>query len=310
VNVAPKFPVGTLAIAKERSGNEKLGDCATTYAAQQSCPSSCVFADGGGCYAETGRVGKFVTEPLNTAAQGLTALDVAYAEAEEIDALPPGTRRPLRLHTVGDCKTDQTARIVSGAAERYMERSGGPVFTYTHAWRDVDRESWGRVSVLASCETLADVVEARLRGYATAIVTETHPTEKLYSPANAPTMAHLPCPAQTRGRSCSSCGLCFNDRRLYEAGYSIAFALHGIPLTVRRAKLALRSPDDPTRRVPAEDRLRELLAERPDLTARQAAVELVMNEPYVGQLLAFLRGEAKHPSVLRRERYDRRKVAA
>jgi hypothetical protein len=80
--------------------------------------------------------------------------------------------RPLRLHTVGDCRTDEAARIVAAAAERYMDAGGGPVWTYTHAWRLVDRASWGRVSVLASCETPEQVELARARGYATAIVVD------------------------------------------------------------------------------------------------------------------------------------------
>jgi hypothetical protein len=47
---------GLAAIAVARSSNEKIGDCATTYAAQASCPSSCAFFNGGGCYAEAGHV--------------------------------------------------------------------------------------------------------------------------------------------------------------------------------------------------------------------------------------------------------------
>jgi hypothetical protein len=78
----------------------------------------------------------------------------------------------MRLHTVGDCRTDEAAKIVAAAAERYMDAGGGPVWTYTHAWRLVDRASWGRVSVLASCETPEQVELARARGYATAIVVD------------------------------------------------------------------------------------------------------------------------------------------
>lgn len=303
---------GTLAIAKEQSSNAKLGDCATTYAAQQSCPSACVFANGGGCYAETGRVGKFVTAPLNASAELApsppTPQAVAIQEAEAIDALSADSGRPLRLHTVGDCSTDEAARIVAAAAARFEERGGGRVWTYTHAWRDVERQSWGTVSVLASCETAADVVLAASRGYATALVVEEFESDKRHRTLSE--VSALPCPAQTRDRSCSTCRLCFNDTRLRDAGISIAFELHGIPYAVRQARLALRRPSDPRRRDTVEVQLRELLDERPELTAREASVELVMSEPYAGQLLAFLRGTAKHPSVLRRERYDRAKAAA
>lgn len=300
---------GVVAVAKGLSGNEKLGACATTYAAQVSCPPDCVFADGGGCYAETGRVGKFVTSPLNAAAKDAASspLDVAYAEARAIDDLPVVAGRPLRLHTVGDCATDEAARIVSAAAERYMARGGGPVWTYTHAWRSVDRSSWGRVSVLASCETAADVEAARSRGYASSIVLEEFKSDTRFALEAA---AVVPCPAQTRHRSCSTCRLCFNDAGLRARRVTIGFELHGIPYAIRQARMALRQPDDPDRRLTAEEQLRRMLERRPSITARTAAVELSMNASYAAQLLAYLRGEADHPSVLRRRRYDRRKAAA
>lgn len=298
----------TLAIAKNVSGNSKIGDAATTYAAQPSCPLSCPFLDGGGCYAETGRIGMFVTRPLNEAAarSGATAVTVALAEAEAIDLLIPVGGRPLRLHSVGDCSTDQAARTVSAAAERYMQRGGGPVWTYTHAWRDVDRASWGDVSVLASCETPADVLLAHARGYATAVVVEEFESDRKYS-GSIPESAVLPCPQMTRGVACSDCRLCMDDAGLRERGCSIGFEIHGIPLTVRRARAALRAPGDPGRRLSAEDQLRALLKEQPLISAKGAAALLDMNAGYAGQLLAFLRGHAEHPSVLRRRRHDRHK---
>jgi hypothetical protein len=406
---------GTLALATARSNNSKIGEAATTYAEQRSCPSDCVFFDGGGCYAEEGPLGKFVTAPLNRAAQAVEAgpVEIAQAEADAIDDLSVVPGLPLRLHTVGDCATDEAACIVAAAAERYMERGGGPVWTYTHAWRVVARESWGTVSVLASCETGDDVRVARSRGYATAMVVEEFDLDRLYeigsgreasrhrsgenpevpqhaaglsgsargvqtfaapaSPAegdrsrgsrpngddvrpgrsprgvgtqygpvapersraidfedspdrgtggeagSSPTAsseaaevaagdvsatacldAHpgapaslrvgqgrgratagrtltteptggsevsgqptagliarepsatvrlLPCPAQTRDVPCSECRLCFNDAGLRERDVTIGFALHGVPVTIRKATAALRNPDDPDRKL-------------------------------------------------------------
>lgn len=292
-----------IAIAKETSGNAKIGDCATTYAAQESCPPSCVFFNGGGCYAETGRIGKFVTSALNEATRdsGASALDVAEAEAAAIDGLT-GTK-PLRLHTVGDCATDEAARIIAAAAERYTARGGGPVWTYTHAWRTVSRASWGSVSVLASCETPLDVVLAQARGYATAIVVEEFEAgRRLHDGV-------LPCPAQTSDRACDNCRLCFNDKRLRDIGYSVGFEIHGIPFAVRQARQALRAPDDPHRRLTAEQRLRLELARDPSLTAERAAETLTMNPQYARLLIAHIRDGAEHPSVGRRRRYERRKAA-
>lgn len=222
--------------AVTKSGNKKLGDASTTHAAQVSCPNSCVFKDGGGCYAERGPLAWFVLRNLNETAVEIeaTAIDVAYAEAAAIDAMDTVVGRPLRLHTVGDCSSDEAARIVSQAADRYMERGGGLVWTYTHAWRDVDRRSWGNVSVLASCENEQDVIEAKDSGYATAIVVDSFEGQsKLHVRGG---IKLLPCPSQTKkGVKCSDCKLCFDDDRLMQFDYSIAFAVHGDASTKRKA---------------------------------------------------------------------------
>lgn len=246
---------GLLALAVARSSNEKIGDCATTYAAQASCPSSCAFFNGGGCYAENGRLYTGVTRPLNGAAElaGAGPREVAVEEAAAIDGLFSEVirNRPLRLHTVGDCRTDEAARIVAAAAERYMERGGGPVWTYTHAWQLVDRESWGRVSVLASCETAEQIELARARGYAPSIVVDKFAADARYVHNSTEI---LPCPAQTRaGVTCSSCRLCMNDTGLLGRGYSIGFEIHGTALSVRQAGRALAAPSDPDRRQTSRD---------------------------------------------------------
>lgn len=219
------------------SGNKKLGNASTTLASQASCPTTCPFLNAG-CYAERGPLGFFQLMPMNlhAAKVGASALDVARAEAKAIDEMATVVDRPLRLHTVGDCSSDEAAQIVSEAAERYMERGGGPVWTYTHAWRDVRRESWGAVSVLASCETPMDVELARSRGYATAIVVESFEQERLYDHDGTDI---LPCPNLTRGVKCSECRLCFSDGDVYERGYSIGFSIHGDHATRKRARAAL-----------------------------------------------------------------------
>jgi len=75
-------------------------------------------------------------------------------------------------NNLGAGKTDAAALVVAAAAARYRARGGDPVWTYTHAWRDVARESWGQLSIFASCETAADVVEAGARGYAKVLLVE------------------------------------------------------------------------------------------------------------------------------------------
>jgi hypothetical protein len=110
------------AIAIPRSKNRKLGTCASTYAAQVTCPNDCPFLNSG-CYAEVGNsYAGFTTNRLNQAARDEQrgALAVAREEARAIDTL--SGELPLRLHVVGDCRTDAAARVVGKAAARYLRR--------------------------------------------------------------------------------------------------------------------------------------------------------------------------------------------
>lgn len=219
------------------SANKKIGKAATTYASQASCPSDCVFMNAG-CYAERGYVG-IMLRNLNKEAVRVeaTVLDVAEAEADALDTMDVIAGLPLRLHTVGDCATNEAARTVAAAAKRYVARGGGIPWTYSHAWRVVDRESWGIVSVLASCETLIDVAHAKARNYATALVVDEFEGKRRYTNGD---VEIIPCPAQTKeGVTCSDCRLCFNDDRLIESGFTIGFAIHGDHVTKKRARVAL-----------------------------------------------------------------------
>jgi hypothetical protein len=291
-----------LAIAVADSDNTKLGKAATTYAAQTSCPTSCKFFNGGGCYAESGRVG-ITTARLNAAAKAVPSgpSEVADVEANAIDDIKVVPGRPLRLHTVGDCATDEAAHIVSGASARYRERGGGPVWTYTHAWRDVERESWGDVSVLASCETAVDVSDAKARDYQTAIVVEKFAKKGRHTLGpefgDAAGVEVLPCPQQTSGRTCSECRLCFDDEKLAaRGGYSIAFEVHGAPATVTRANKALTTPNDPLRRYGTRERIplviAELEAKGAPVTNAAIAAEIGCNASSVAQMRKKLEAEA------------------
>lgn len=255
-----RFAPGTLALGIANSSNVKIGKAATTYAEQRSCPTSCVFFNGGGCYAENGKLGQYITAPLNRAAAKVSATpeQIARYEALQIDAMKVVPGQPLRLHTVGDCKTDKAAQIVAAAAARYVARGGGPAWTYTHAWRDVKRASWGDVHVLASCEKPEHVREAEARGYVAAIVVEEFASIKPYDHNG---VLIQPCPAQTtKGVTCASCTLCMKTPRLREKGLTIAFAEHGPADGRRRARLALTDPDNPDRKKSSRERIPPFIA--------------------------------------------------
>lgn len=207
-----------MAHATELTANRKLGPMSTTYAAIGSCPTSCALLKSRSCYGMMGPV-SWQWRKLN----GTNKAAIARDEARHIDGLTG--LYDLRIHTLGDCSSDQAAQIVSAAAERFMQRHGKQAFGYTHAWRDVSRRSWGEVSVLASCETPTEVRAAKRRGWATAIVVTHHQQDTAYWVDG---IKLVPCPEQTgRVASCHDCRLCMRDDKLKAAGVTIAFAAHG-----------------------------------------------------------------------------------
>lgn len=222
----PKRPARPV-IAVPWSENRKTGPVGATYASQKTCPKSCPLRHKG-CYAETGPMG-MITKRLNDSAKGLSVRELAVAEADLIDRLPAFS--PLRLHVVGDCATDEAARIVAGAAERYMTRgTAADVWTYTHAWRDVERDSWGGVSVLASCHGVAEAGEAMDRGYAASVIVDEFPDGGrpwVASDATGEEVTLVPCKFQVDRTPCHACKVCFRDDRLHATRTAVAFAAHG-----------------------------------------------------------------------------------
>lgn len=215
----------------ERSANRKTGPMSVTHVSQASCPASCPLLKHG-CYAEHGRQGSW-TRQLNRTTSAPTPRSLARAEARAIDALS-GTK-PLRLHVVGDARTNEAARILARAAARYTAKHGQLVWTYTHAWRTVDRRSWGSVSVLASCETQAEVLEARRRGYTAALIVPAHSGHRAWRGRG--NVRFVPCPAQTMDNiTCKSCKLCAR----VQPGTAIAFEVHG--MGERKAREVIANP--------------------------------------------------------------------
>jgi len=209
------------------SQNVKVGDVSATYAPiDATCPASCPLKEAG-CYAKTGNVG-FQVRRLEREFAGLNGDTLAELEASEIESQgkrlkSEGISKPLRIHVSGDATSDRRASALGRAAAHWP----GPVWSYTHAWRDVSRASWGRVSVLASVETLSDATKALSRGFAPAIVVTEHPSNGRAWVDPGTGVKVIPCPSQTRDVSCADCRLCFNDSKLLAQNAAIAFAAHG-----------------------------------------------------------------------------------
>lgn len=191
------------AIAVEKSKNAKTGEVSATYASQSSCPRSCPLM-GAGCYAESGPC-NMTTQRLNRSPVQ-SPIEVALEEAAAIRTL--SGKRPLRVHVVGDCRTNEAAIHVSRAMADYPNAS----WTYTHAWRDVDVESWNGQHVTASCETFEAVEEAYAKGYKSTAIVLAEPDSRA-----------IMCPQQTKGVQCVDCKLCWTEH----AKRPIGFIVHG-----------------------------------------------------------------------------------
>lgn len=222
----------------------------STYVSIDStCPDSCTFK-ASGCYVRTGFTAQLARELDRSAAPEPGG--VIRAEVNLIDRAWPARRgwpssvpqdgarggRDLRLHVGGDCPDAASARLLAAAAERWRRRGGGVVWTYTHRWREIPREAWGSISVLASCETPEDVMAARGRGYAPAIVVRRFPDRRAFYVRGIVGRV-IPCPAETGKRTCVECRLCLDDRGLLERAATIAFEAHGGADGAEKAKRAL-----------------------------------------------------------------------
>ena len=207
---------------------EPIGPYVTsTYVAiEPTCPASCPYR-GNGCYAQAG----MAVRPLDREARrgGWTGSATIAAEVEAIDrTLVRGVPqdganggRDLRLHVSGDAHDTAGAEALAGAAERWRARGGASVWTFTHLWREIPRGAWGPISVLASVETEADAIRARRRGYAPALTTQKHESDGSFVVGRDTRI--VPCPAQTRGRTCAECRLCLD----VTPSRGVSFELHG-----------------------------------------------------------------------------------
>lgn len=208
--------VGVTAVA--RSANGKVGPVRVTHVAQGSCPPDCVFLGNGDCYANNGPQA-WTTNRLNRAPLR-TPEEYARSEAELVRKLP-AKGVPLRLHIVGDARTPAAARILADAAADYRARGGGPVWKYTHAWRDVPRNAWGAMSILASVHSVADAAAALEAGYAPALTVPKHASPKAYAIGGG--IRGIPCPAQRGDTTCNDCRLCMRADTLQAQRAAILF---------------------------------------------------------------------------------------
>jgi hypothetical protein len=214
-----------------KPGVEPVGPyCASTYVSiNATCPSTCGLK-GAGCYAQSGSHRR-IMGPLDDAAHAFLPDDITAHEATVIrrsyggkEVPQDGARggRDLRLHVGGDVPSERAATWLADATRGWLRRGGGTVWTYTHRWREIPAEAFGLIAVWASCESTAEVKQAQALGYRAAVVVAEHPSERLYVRDN---VRILPCPFETRKKTCVECRLCLDAP--VDPSITIGFAAHG-----------------------------------------------------------------------------------
>lgn len=133
--------------------------------------------------------------------------------------------RKLRVHVLGDCATPEAASVVGQAMVEHEKKHGRAAWSYTHAWREVPVQAWKGARVLASCNNVGEVKEARAKGYGTAMIVPPHPTNRIYTHEGE---RIVPCPAQfkhdgKRVVTCEHCTLCNRPDFLRQQQLSVGF---------------------------------------------------------------------------------------
>ncbi len=190
-----------------RSSNAKTGPLATTYREQSSCPTTCPLM-GNGCYA-TGRIfgisRKFGSEDTVAVRALVTTLKSGQG---------------LRLNVSGDfldVNGEPDRDYIDAVNHVATERPDVKIIAYTHAWRILSPSDFV-FGVNASCESAAEVAEARAAGWGTVMV-------------NGPVGEQIAgtrvvrCPAEYRDEvTCASCMLCAKTPSIPT---TVSFTAHG-----------------------------------------------------------------------------------
>lgn len=224
-----------LASVVEISKNDKTGEMSATYTGYQTCPDTCplkpAIAEDGAfksapCYASCDFVG-FTMHRITKAAVGQDLVQIQKQECDAISKL--SGKRILRLKVGGDTPNAEYAQGLAEACQTYTSKHGQPTYGYTHNWRNIPRESFGGISILASCDAVSDIAEAKARGYATATVVSEFPNGNKAFTVDGNRIVPCPeqCSTEEKHVQCVDCKLCCNDANLRKHNITIGFVAHG-----------------------------------------------------------------------------------
>ena len=194
------------------STNTKTGKgCAVTYRTADTCPLYCPLR-AAGCYAW----GRIFGIPARLGVEDGSS----YAAVRALAVHPAVSL--VRANVCGDMLTPDGTPDLPYLSALSDVAASVPVFSYTHAWRDLSPDLAPGVTVNASCDTAADLSAAIAAGWPT-VVTDTGEGDSLIGQTVAGRRV-VQCPGQVRESvTCASCRLCARPNR----AATVAFVVHG-----------------------------------------------------------------------------------
>ena len=211
-----------------RSSNRKTGPIATIRSSSDTCPSTCPFNNGGGCYAAGGPEAihwKRLDQSTKPEHQGWIGLSDQFRAAK----LKPGTL--LRLNTAGDLPHLRATGEILGNVVDLMrgifEHHNVVPFTYTHHRQTehnlavIDRQNQSGFTINLSCDTEERASMMHQRGFPAVVVVPADDDRKHWTDQDG--TRFVTCPAQTGDTNCDKCRLCTKADR----GAVVAFRAHG-----------------------------------------------------------------------------------
>lgn len=212
-------------ISQSRDG--KLGVVPASYSPIESCPKTCEMhpENNGGCYAFNLFYLRILGSKIQNETIKFKSLVTALSERRE-------SAKVVRHRIAGDVVGDVADTLEEC---RIIEREGLVNLGYSHDWRSSDTTPLKQY-FRASCQNIAEVIEARNMGWATTIIVPEGSPKKLTLPNGD--VAFL-CPARhgvegKRDITCNDCTLCRVDDKT--RAKTVMFEVHGSAATLKKAR--------------------------------------------------------------------------
>lgn len=206
-----------------KSSNAKTGPIAVTTTSSNSCPATCPFNNGGGCYAASGPLALH----WRAVSKGERGGDLSYlVDAVSRAKLPAGSL--VRLNQAGDLP--HNGGTINFEVLRQLQAIFGRLrpFTYTHHKQtrqnllSVQWANMAGMTVNLSCDSEAQASLRHREGFPSVCVVRSDDQRRSWQDDHG--VRFQTCPAQLKdGVTCQTCQLCTRADR----ACVVAFRAHG-----------------------------------------------------------------------------------